>query len=74
MLDLKVAHVVRRDEDNFCLPGVIHLLQDLHGGWTTTTDLGVPKEETLWTDMPVNEATDGWAKCLLLIRAWRTCQ
>jgi len=69
MLDFKVTHVVGGDEDNLCLPVFVYLLQDLHGGWTTTTELGVPKEETLLTNVSVNETTNGWAESLFLIRA-----
>ena len=74
LLDLCITHIVGGDEDDFGLPGVVHLLQDLHDRRTAATCLGVPEEQTFRTNVPMNETTDCWAECLLLIRAYGTRQ
>ena len=67
MLDLEVTHVVGGDKYHLRLPVVVHLFQNLHGGGTAAACFRVPEEQTLRTDVPVNETTNGGAECLLLI-------
>ncbi len=48
---------------------MVRLFQDLHRIWTSTPELAVPQQETLWAYVTVDETADRWAKCLFLIRA-----
>jgi len=53
----------------FGIPDMVRLFQDLHRIWTSTPELAVPQQETLWAYVTVDETADRWAKCLFLIRA-----
>lgn len=51
----------------FGLPVVVSLFQNLHRIWTAAALLTVPQEETLWTDVTMDETTDSRAERLFLV-------
>ena len=46
------------------------LIEDLHRVRAAATDFRIPEQKTLGLDVAVDEAADGRAECLLLVRAY----
>ena len=68
MLATSMAYV-KSTTKTFSSPVVIRLFQDLHRIWPATPELRIPQQETLRSNMAVDEAADSWAERLFLIRA-----